>query len=310
MVGLRGRSLAAPKTNGDSAIASDVKKAVVITGASRGIGETCALRLERHGLRIFAGVRREEDGKRLKEQASERLSPLMIDVTDEKSITAAVDTVASAVGEAGLAGLVNNAGIGVGGPLEFLPIEELRRQLEVNTIGQIAVTQAFLPLIRQGHGRIVNMGSIAGRMAWPFIGPYNASKFAMEALTDSLRQELRPWGIHVSIVEPGSIAKPLQANAWADVAERGADLPEKANLLYGEMLRAMLKAIRKFEEAGIPREEVAKVVEHALTARKPRTRYVVGRDAQIQRVLARFVPDHIRDRLVRRWLGLPGKPSA
>ncbi len=287
-----------------------MKKAVVITGASRGIGETCALRLDRHSFRVFAGVRREEDGKRLKEQASERLSPLMIDVTDEASIKAAVDTVASAVGEAGLAGLVDNAGIGVGGPLEFLPIEELRRQLEVNTIGQIAVTQAFLPLIRQGHGRIVNMGSIAGRMAWPFLGPYNASKFAMEALTDSLRQELRPWGIHVSIVEPGSIAKPLQENAWADVAEQGADLPEKANLLYGEVLGAMLKAIRKFEEAGIPREEVAKVVEHALTAEKPKTRYIVGRDAQIQRVLARFVPDRIRDRLVRRWLGLPSKPTA
>ena len=254
-------------------------------------------------------MRKEEDGKRLRKQASEWLSPLMIDVTDETSIKAAVDTVASSVGEAGLAGLVNNAGIGVGGPLEFLPIEELRRQLEVNTIGQIAVTQAFLPLIRQGHGRIVNMGSIAGRMAWPFIGPYNASKFAMEALTDSLRQELRPWGIHVSIVEPGSIAKPLQENAWAAVAEQGADLPEKANLLYGEMLGAMLKAIRKFEKAGIPRDEVAKVVEHALTAEKPKTRYIVGRDAQIQRVLARVVPDRIRDRLVRRWLGLPSRPS-
>ena len=287
-----------------------MKKAVVITGASRGIGETCALRLDRHGFRVFAGVRREEDGKRLMEQASDRLSPLMIDVTDETSIKAAADTVTSAVGEAGLAGLVNNAGIGVGGPLEFLPIEELRRQLEVNTIGQIAVTQAFLPLIRQGHGRIVNMGSIAGRMSWPFLGPYNASKFAMEALTDSLRQELRPWGIHVSIVEPGSIAKPLQENAWADVAKRGADLPEKANLLYGEVLGAMLKAIRKFEKAGIPRDEVAKVVEHALTAEKPNTRYIVGRDAQIQRVLARFVPARIRDKLVRRWLGLPGRPSA
>lgn len=309
VVGFRRRRLAAAETNGDSAIASDVKKAVVITGASRGIGETCAIRLDRHGFRVFAGVRKEEDGKRLRKQASEWLSPLMIDVTDETSIKAAVDTVASSVGEAGLAGLVNNAGIGVGGPLEFLPIEELRRQLEVNTIGQIAVTQAFLPLIRQGHGRIVNMGSIAGRMAWPFIGPYNASKFAMEALTDSLRQELRPWGIHVSIVEPGSIAKPLQENAWAAVAEQGADLPEKANLLYGEMLGVMLKAIRKFEKAGIPRDEVAKVVEHALTAEKPKTRYIVGRDAQIQRVLARVVPDRIRDRLVRRWLGLPSRPS-
>ena len=288
-------------------MATDTSKTVVITGASTGIGEACALRLDRHGVRVFAGVRKEEDGARLKQQASERLSPLMIDVTDEASITAAAETVAGAVGEAGTVGLVNNAGIGVGGPLEFLPSDDLRRQLEVNVIGQMAVTRAFLPLIRKGGGRIVNIGSIAGRLAAPFLGPYSASKFAMEALTDALRQELRPWGIQVSIVEPGNINTPIWGKAQADADQIRDNLPEEAMLLYGDTTRAFQEAIRKLANAGIPPDEVAKVVEHALTARKPKTRYIVGRDAQIQRVLAKVVPDRLRDRLVAQQFGLPNK---
>src|SRR3990172_8450526 len=186
-----------------------IQRCVVITGASTGIGEACALRLDKLGWRVFARVRKEADAERLKNEGSERLTPAFIDVTDEGSIMKAEETVRAVVGEAGLAGLGDNAGVGIHGPLEFLPIEDLRRQLEVNTIGQIAVTQAFLPLIRKGRGRIVNIGSIGGKMATPFLGPYAASKFAMEALTDSLRQELRPWDIHVAIVEPGSIATPI-----------------------------------------------------------------------------------------------------
>ncbi|MEX0785695.1 MAG: SDR family NAD(P)-dependent oxidoreductase, partial [Dehalococcoidia bacterium] len=218
-------------------------------------------------------------------------------------------TVAAAVGEAGLAGLVNNAGVGYGGPLEFLSLEDLRQQLEVNVVGQIAVTQAFMPLIRKAHGRIVNMGSIGGKMATPFIGPYNASKFAMEALTDSLRQELQPWGIHVSIVEPGSIATPIWDKSNAAVQELERTLPEEAMMLYGETVEAIKGALVKFQEAGIPPDEVAKFVEHALTAGTPKTRYVVGRDAQLQRVLVKWAPDRVRDGLVRRQLGLPKKSS-
>src|SRR5712691_5002789 len=180
--------------------------AVVITGAASGIGEACALHLDKLGFCVFAGVRREVDGAALQGKASERLTPLLLDVTDAASIRFAVEIVATGVVETGLAGLVNNAGITVAGPLEFLPVSELRRQLEVNVIGQVAVTQAFLPLLRRGQGRIVNMGSLAGRIATPFIGPYHASKFAMEALTDSLRMELRRWGMHVSLIEPGFIA--------------------------------------------------------------------------------------------------------
>ena len=289
-------------------MAANGKRAVVVTGASTGIGEACALRMAKQGWRVFAGVRRQEDGQRLREQASEGLAPLILDVTDQGQVESATRDVGEAVGNAGLAGLVNNAGIGVGGPLEFLPLDELRRQLEVNVIGQIAVTQAFMPLIRKANGRIVNMGSIGGRLASPFLGPYNASKFAMEALTDSLRQELRPWGIQVAIVEPGSIATPIWEKSKAMVDELERNLPEEALMLYGKTIGAMREAVQEFEEAGIPADEVAKVVEHALTATRPKTRYVVGRDAQLQRVIAKVVPDRIRDGLVARQLGLPGKP--
>ena len=278
---------------------------IVITGASTGIGEACALRLDKLGYRVFAGVRKEADGERLKQKASGRLSPITLDVTDAATISSSADTVRAAVGDAGLFGLVNNAGISVVGPLEFVAPEDLRRQLEVNVVGQIAVTQAFLPFIRQAHGSIVNIGSIAGRVATPFLGPYTASKHAMEALTDSLRQELRPWNINVAIVEPGSIATPIWGKAQAEADEMEKNLPEEALKLYGKSFTAMRAAAREFEEAGIPADEVAKFVEHALTAKRPKTRYVVGRDAQIQRVLAKVVPDRIRDRLIASQLKLP-----
>lgn len=286
---------------------SEGTRSVVITGASTGIGEACALRMDGLGWRVFAGVRKEADGDALKAKASEKLTPIIIDVTEQPTIDASAKTVSAAVGESGLAGLVNNAGISVMGPLEFISVDELRRQLEVNVIGQIAVTQAFMPLIRKGNGRIVNMGSIGGRIAFPFLGPYNASKFAMEALTDSLRQELQPWGIHVSIIEPGSITTPIWDKSRAAVDELKKTLPEEAMLLYGDAMETADKVVQEFEEAGIPPDEVAKFVEHALTAKTPKTRYVVGRDAQIQRVIAKIVPDRLRDGLVRRQLGLPGK---
>jgi NAD(P)-dependent dehydrogenase (short-subunit alcohol dehydrogenase family) len=212
------------------------------------------------------------------------------------------------VGTTGLAGLVNNAGIGVAGPQEFLTPEDWRRQFEVNVFGHIATTQALLALIRKARGRIVNVTSIAGRMATPFLGPYAASKHAMEAVSDSLRQELRPWGIHVAIIEPGSIATPIweKSQATADDLER--NLPEEAMQLYGKSFQAMRAAARKFEAAGIPPDRVARAVEHALASGRPRTRYVVGFDATVQRLLRGLVPDRLRDRLVAQQLGLPGKP--
>jgi NAD(P)-dependent dehydrogenase (short-subunit alcohol dehydrogenase family) len=274
---------------------------VVITGASTGIGEACALHLDRLGFLVFAGVRKEADGERLRAEASERLTPIILDVTDGQQIAAAAETVKAVVGDAGLAGLVNNAGIALAGPLEFLLLDELRRQLEVNVVAQIAVTQAFLPLLRLGRGRVINMGSVGGRSTLPFLGPYQASKHALEALTDVLRMELVPWGIEVSIIEPGNVATPIWEKSIAVADEARKQLPPQAEELYGRSLDAIRKGAALAGKHGISPDAVAAVVEHALTAEKPKTRYLVGREARI-RALVQLVPDRIRDRLILRQL--------
>jgi NAD(P)-dependent dehydrogenase (short-subunit alcohol dehydrogenase family) len=276
-------------------------RTVVVTGAGSGIGEACALHLDRIGFRVFAGVRKEVDGEALCRRASDRLTPVLLDVTDTAAIALAAETVASAVGGRGLSGLVNNAGIAAAGPLEFLPIPELRRQFEVNVIGQVAVTQAFLPLLRQQRGRIVNMGSVSGRTALPFTGAYCASKFALEALTDALRMEVRPWGILVSVVEPGVVATPMWEASRVTGDEVQRNLPQHATDLYGRAITNMRKYAAKMASDGIPADEVAKVVAHALTSKRPRTRYLVGWNARLRAAL-RFVPDGMRDRIIVRQL--------
>lgn len=272
---------------------------MVVTGASSGIGEACVVSLDRLGFQVFAGVRRESDGEALRQRTSGRLVALILDVTDAGSILTAAETVAGAVGSRGLSGLVNNAGVVVGGPLEFIPVELLRRQLEVNVVGQVAVTQAFLPLLRLGRGRIVNMGSISGVVAPPFLGPYSASKFALEALTDSLRLELRPWGIRVAIIEAGAIATPIWAKSLAGFDAMSRRLPPQAQVLYGPIFAALREGAAS--SRGLPPEAVAHRVAHALTAKHPKTRYVVGRDARARKRL-RFLPDRLRDWLVARQL--------
>lgn len=285
---------------------SDGRGSVVVTGASTGIGQACAQHLDGIGFRVFAGIRRPEDGERLRAEASERLTPLSIDVTDPASIEAATRAVGERLGDGGLAGLVNNAGIVVPGPLEFVPIDDLRRQFEVNVLGQMAVTQAFLPSIRRAQGRIVNIGSIGGRIATAFNGPYGASKHAMEAVSDALRQELAPWGIHVALIEPGATATEIwrkgDENAETDVAKLG---PE-GRRLYEARVRAFAELARRTGARGIPPERVAERVEHALTARRPRTRYVVGRDARAMALARTVLPDRALDRLVARELGKAG----
>jgi NAD(P)-dependent dehydrogenase (short-subunit alcohol dehydrogenase family) len=260
-------------------MAVDGRAVVVVTGASSGIGEACALHLDRLGFSVFAGVRREVDGAALQQKGSNRLIPILLDVTDADAIAAAARVVAATAGAAGLAGLVNNAGIAIAGPLEFLPVAELRRQLEVNVVGPIAVTQAFLPLLRQGKGRIVNIGSIAGRVASPFEGPYCASKFALEALTTSLRKELRPWNIPVVMIEPGIIATPIRRKSLAIVEELERRLPQQAHELYGPALAALRKAAMEKDTCGMPADVVAEAVVHALTAPTPKLRYTIVRKA-------------------------------
>ena len=212
----------------------NMSMAVVVTGASTGIGAACALDCAGRGMTVFAGVRDPRAGEALAEKGGPSLIPITLDVTDEPSITRSVEVVQRVVGEGGLGGLVNNAGIVIGSPLEVIPLSQLRKQLEVNVIGQIAVTQAFLPLLRRGRGRIVNMGSIAGRGTIPLLGPYSASKFALEALTDALRMELQPWGIQVSIIEPGAIATPIWEKSAKAAGDLEASASEEAKALYGE----------------------------------------------------------------------------
>lgn len=279
---------------------------VVVTGTSSGIGEVCALSLDKLGYRVFAGVRKESDGEALKRKASARLTAVKLDVTEASQVSASAASVAAALGGQGLAGLVNNAGVVVGGPLECIPIPELQEQLEVNVIGQLLVTQALLPLLRQGRGRIVMIGSIAGRSAVPFMGAYAASKFALEGLTDSLRTELAPWSIHVAIVEPGSIATPIWEKSAARAAAQARGLSLRAQQLYGGTFTAMREAARKAAQRAIPPERVVKAVIHALTSKRPKTRYLVGTDARA-RLLLELLPDRLRDKLILQALGLPKK---
>jgi NAD(P)-dependent dehydrogenase (short-subunit alcohol dehydrogenase family) len=280
-------------------------KAVVITGASTGIGAACAWHLDRLGFTVFAGVRRIEDGEPLKAQGSVRLRPILLDVTDAGLIEQARRVVAELVGPRGLAGLVNNAGIAVAGPLEAVPIADLRRQFEVNVIGQVAVTQAFLPLLRQGRGRIVNMGSIAGRAAMPVMGPYSASKFALEALTDALRLEVQQWGIHVSIVEPGAIATPIWTKSGAKAEELETVTSEELKTLYAGVIAGVRARVAEAAARAISPAAVSDAVVHALTAAIPKTRYLVGRDAKVRALMIKLLPDRWSDRLMTRILKLP-----
>jgi len=278
--------------------------AALITGASTGIGRAVALRLDSRGWRVFAGVRREEDADSLRESASERLTPLTIDVTDAEMIAAAAESLGEALDGAGLDGLVNNAGVAIPGPLETLPIADLRRQLEINLIGQVEVTQAMLPAIRRVTGRVVFVSSIGGRTALPFTGAYHASKFGIEAVGDCFRQELRPWGIEVSLIEPGSVATPIWDKGQAEADEISGRVPEHHDSLYGAAIERYRATVRKVAARGVPPEQVAEAIEDALTAARPKTRYVVGREAKIQAQLSRFLPDRVFDRLVSRQMGL------
>ena len=276
--------------------------AVVITGASKGIGRAAAVLLDQQGWRVFAGVRQDTDADMLREEASPRLVPLPLDVTDASSIGAAANLVERAVGTAGLQGLVNNAGIVVPCPLEFLPPDEMRLQLEVNLIGLASVTQAFLPALRQGRGRIINIGSLNGRLAMPLTGAYCASKHALEAYTDTLRMELRPWDIQVSLIQPGAVATPIWKSSRARGAEIVNRMPPAGGQLYGRLIQRALRDEGPPARAAAP-ETVAQVIARALVSSRPKTRYAVGKDARIALLLARL-PDRLRDWiLVRRPRG-------
>jgi NAD(P)-dependent dehydrogenase (short-subunit alcohol dehydrogenase family) len=277
-------------------------KAVLITGASSGIGRECALRLAQAGYRVFAGVRGKDAALELEGTSAGKVTPVFLDVTDAGSIAAAARTVERRTGRSGLYGLVNNAGISVAGPLELLPIDDLRMQFEVNVIGQIAVTQAFLPLVRTARGRILFMGSIAGRLAIPFAGAYSGAKYALEAFSDALAMELREWGISVSILEPGNIATPIWGKSKDRFVGGTGKISAEGRELYRSWIEAIPKAVESFERKGIPPARVARAVEKALSARRPRARYPVGWDSRIFGKLAPLFPGRLRQRVIPRFI--------
>jgi NAD(P)-dependent dehydrogenase (short-subunit alcohol dehydrogenase family) len=270
---------------------------VLVTGASTGIGEATVMHLLELGFDPIAAVRKDDDAERLEARG---LRTTRIDVTDADQIAAA----RTALGHEPLAGLVNNAGIAVAAPLEFLPIDRLRQQLEINLIGQAAVTQAFLPALRRARGRIVNVSSIGGRVGLPLVGAYNASKFGLEGLSDSLRRELRPHGVDVILIEPGGVKTPIWKKGEQLADEMMEDVPPEAERLYGRLIENVRKGTQRIaRETGIEPSVVAEVIGKALTASRPRARYLVGSDAKQRAVMAALLPDRVMDRLIGRALG-------
>jgi NAD(P)-dependent dehydrogenase (short-subunit alcohol dehydrogenase family) len=274
---------------------------VLITGASTGIGRATALRLAGSGWTVLAGVRKVNDGDVLVAAGGERVVPIILDVTDATQIEAAAQRVGE-IAPGGLDALVNNAGIGFGGPLELTPIDDLRNQLEVNVLGPVALTQAVLPALRRARGRIVFVSSVGGRVAMAFTAPYAASKHAVEAIGDALRVELRSSNVQVALVEPGSVTTPI----WDKGRAQGDDLSVPAELTdqYGHVQAAMSKVLDNTERRGVPPEQVAETIERALTARRMKARYLIGRDAKAMLLAKRLLPDHVFDRVARRALGV------
>ncbi len=282
----------------------DPQSAVLISGSSTGIGRETALRLARAGYRVFAGVRSERDGEALARDASGALHPVPLDVTDPASIDLAVKQVASQLAAGGLRALVNNAGIAVFGPMEFVPSEDLRRPFEVNVFGTMRLTQTALPLLRASRGRVINVSSGSGRVSAPLMGPYSASKYALEAVSDALRAELRGVGVEVVLIEPGGMRTPLISKEQAQIREAIAKLPPRGRELYGAVMERFLGAHAKMGARTTGPEAVAAAIQRALETGRPKTRYAVGADMHAIRVLRWLLPDRALDAMFARTFGL------
>jgi len=278
-------------------------KSVVVTGASTGIGWGCVKVLTERGFHVFGSVRKQADADRIKTEFGDKFTPLLFDITDAAAVRHGAEQVAAAIGNVMLVGLVNNAGIAVPGPMLFVDIDELRHQLEINVIGQVIVTQAFAPLLgadssrKSGPGRIVMISSVGGRNASPFVGPYNASKFALEGLSESLRRELMLYGIDVIVVAPGAVATPIWDKADA------VDVSRYANTPYAPALAKVKDYMISNGRKGFPPEKIGEAVYTALTARKPKVRYTVTPDP-LQNLMVTTLPKRIVDRMIAGRLGL------
>ena len=282
-------------------------QSVVVTGVSTGIGWGITKVLIEHGFRIFGSVRKEEDAERLSKEFGEIFIPLIFDITDEAGVQAAAQQVREQLAGETLFGLVNNAGVAFPAPLMHQPIEDFRRQMEVNLIGQLIVTQAFIPLLgsdlslRGNPGRIINISSVGGKVGAPFLGAYAASKHALEGFSESLRRELMLYGIDVIIIGPGSVATPI----W-DKAEN-VDLSIYDNTEFAEAARRVQKYMIEDGRKGYPPEKVGEVVLHALITPKPRVRYAVVPDNFMSRVIQMLLPKRVIDRIIARNLGFRQK---
>jgi NAD(P)-dependent dehydrogenase (short-subunit alcohol dehydrogenase family) len=266
---------------------------VLVTGASRGIGESIAAHLAASGWEVFAGVRGDQDARKL-DGENLRITPVILDVIRPEHIAALDDSLPEH-----LDAVVNNAGVVVTGPMEVVAPAELRRQLEVNVVGQVAVTQAVLPRLRRSHGRIVFVSSLNGRVSFPLLGAYCASKFALEAVADALRMELKPWDIAVVVVEPAQTKTDMWHAADTSMEQMAAAMTAEMRQLYAGHLPGLSKAIARTRKTAVPPEKVAKVVEEALTARRPRARYVVGAAPKLLLGVATNLPTSVRDRVLR-----------
>jgi NAD(P)-dependent dehydrogenase (short-subunit alcohol dehydrogenase family) len=260
------------------------------------------VRLARSGWDVVAGVRRLEDGEALKQSDPARITPIELDVTNQDQIAALDDGLPPS-----LDAVVNNAGVVVGGPIEALDLAELRRQLEINVVGQAAVTQAVLPRLRASGGRIVFVSSVSGRVATPLTGAYNASKFALEGMADALRMEIAPWGIRVILVEPAQTDTDMWRSALEVFDSEVASLAPGHRELYGKHLEGFRRSIPRSQKMAAPVEGVAAAIEKALTTRRPRARYVVGTSARVQALLARLTPTTALDRALRAGMGVPNR---
>lgn len=273
------------------------KPGVLVTGASTGIGYATAHLLARNGYAVFAGVRNENDAAKLQALHGE-MRTVFLDVQQRDTIRQTFDVIAQSGVQ--LQGVVNNAGIAVAGPLEYVPLEDFRRQFDVNVFGALAVTQAALPFLRKALGRVIFMGSVSGQIAPPFVGAYAASKFALEAMADAMRVELAPFGISVSILEPGNVRTPIWEKGRSEKDALMARVPAEAVAYYGPAIEKLVRVTEREERTGINPEIVAQAVLHALRAPKPRARYAIGNPPGWQRRFAMLLPAHLRDKLVSR----------
>ncbi len=278
---------------------ASTRRAVLITGSSTGIGRATALHLAGKGVRVLAGVRKPADGERLVDEGGECIVPILVDVADSDSIEQASAQLDERLDGHPLVGLVNNAGIAVGGPQEFLPLSKWRQQFDVNVFGLVELTQRMLPHLVPNRGRVVNVSSIGGRVATPMMGAYGASKFAVGALTDALRMELAPQGLWAACIEPGMVKTEIWKKGKEQLAEYDQMLPPDARARYEPLTRAIAKFGAMGPKRGVEPIAVARAIEHALFASRPKTRYPVGPDARVLVFLRWLLPDRALEWVLR-----------